>query len=198
MSPSPPEIRAATLEDVAAIESLIARSAHGLSSGDYSREQVDGALSGAFGVDTQLLRDGTYFVACCGGELVGCGGWSYRRTLFGSDARADRDPQPLDPRTDAGKIRAFFVHPAHARRGIGSALLERCESEAHSRGFRRLELMATLPGVRLYRARGYRPGEPIDWPLPGSNLTIRFIPMSKELTSRELPSNELAATQPPP
>jgi GNAT superfamily N-acetyltransferase len=199
MSRPRPQIRAATLEDVAAIESLIARSAHELSGGDYSREQVDGALRGAFGVDTQLLRDGTYFVACCGGELAGCGGWSYRRTLFGSDARADRDPQPLDPRTDAGKIRAFFVDPAHARRGIGSALLERCESEAVSRGFRRLELMATLPGVRLYRARGYRPGEPIDWPLPGGDLTIRFVPMSKELSSpSELPSAELAATRLPP
>jgi GNAT superfamily N-acetyltransferase len=180
MRTEPLEIRAAALEDVAAIESLIARSAHELSAGDYTREQVAGALRGAFGVDTQLLRDGTYFVVECGGELVGCGGWSYRRTLFGSDARADRDPQPLDPRTDAAKIRAFFVHPAHARRGIGSALLERCESEARSRGFRRLELMATLPGVRLYRARGYLPGEPIDWPVPG-NLTIRFVPMSKAI-----------------
>jgi GNAT superfamily N-acetyltransferase len=172
------EIRGATFEDVAAIESLISRSAHELSAGDYSRDQVEGALRGAFGVDTQLLRDGTYFVAHCGGELVGCGGWSYRRTLFGGDARADRDPQALDPRTDAAKIRAFFVHPAHARRGIGSALLERCESEARSRGFCRLELMATLPGVRLYRARGYLAGEPVEWPVPG-NLTIRFVPMSK-------------------
>jgi GNAT superfamily N-acetyltransferase len=180
MSPEPIQLRAATFDDVAAIESLIARSAHGLSAGDYSREQVDGALRGAFGVDTQLLRDGTYFVVHCNGELVGCGGWSYRRTLFGSDARADRDPQALDPGTDAAKIRAFFVHPGYARRGIGSALLERCESEAHARGFRRLELMATLPGVRLYRARGYLPGEPIEWPVPG-NLTIRFVPMSKAL-----------------
>jgi GNAT superfamily N-acetyltransferase len=175
------EIRGATLDDVAAIESLIARSAHGLSAGDYSPEQVDGALRGAFGVDTQLLRDGTYFVVHCGGELAGCGGWSYRRTLFGSDARADRDPQALDPRTDAAKIRAFFVHPAYARRGIGSALLERCESEARARGFRRLELMATLPGVRLYRARGYLPGEPIEWPVPPGNLTIRFVPMTKAI-----------------
>jgi GNAT superfamily N-acetyltransferase len=190
MSTECPEIRAATLEDVAAIELLIARSAHELSSGDYSREQVDGALRGAFGVDTQLLRDGTYFVACCGAELVGCGGWSYRRTLFGGDARADRDPQALDPRTDAAKIRAFFVHPAYARRGIGTALLARCESEARNRGFRRFELMATLPGVRLYRARGYQPGKPLEWPVPG-NLTIRFVPMCKELTARELTATPL-------
>ena len=171
-------IRCATLADVPAIESLIADSAYGLRGLDYTREQIEGALRGAFGVDTQLLTDGSYFVAEVGGQLAACGGWSFRRTLFGGDARADRDPQPLDPRTDAAKIRAFFVHPAYARRGIGAALLERCESEARGRGFERFELMATLPGVRLYRARGYLPGEPIHWPLP-NGLTIEFVPMSK-------------------
>jgi len=172
-------IRCATLADVPAIESLIAVSAHGLGAGDYTRAQIEGALRGAFGVDTQLLEDRSYFVAEIGGQLAGCGGWSFRRTLFGGDARPDRDPQPLDPRTDPAKIRAFFVHPAHARRGIGAALLEHCEAEARARGFSRFELMATLPGVRLYRARGYLPGEPVHWPLP-NGLTIEFVPMSKE------------------
>jgi GNAT superfamily N-acetyltransferase len=180
-SPAPPAdftIRAATLADVPAIESLIAASAHGLGVGDYTREQMEGALQGAFGVDTQLLKDGSYFVAQAAAQLVGCGGWSFRRTLFGGDARADRDPQPLDPRTDAAKIRAFFVHPKWARRGIGAALLERCERAAAQAGFRRFELMATLPGVRLYGARGYVPGEQIRWPLP-NGLSIEFVPMSK-------------------
>ena len=171
-------IRTATLADVPAIEALIAASAHGLGVGDYTREQMEGALKGAFGVDTQLLKDGSYFVAQAAAELVGCGGWSFRRTLFGGDARADRDPQPLDPRTDAAKIRAFFVHPTWARRGIGAALLERCERAAAQAGFRRFELMATLPGVRLYGARGYVPGEQIRWPLP-NGLSIEFVPMSK-------------------
>lgn len=179
MIPEGLSIRCATLADVPAIESLIATSAHGLGARDYTRAQIEGALRGAFGVDTQLLKDGSYFVAQLSGELAGCGGWSFRRTLFGGDARADRDPQRLDPRTDAAKIRAFFVHPAHARRGIGAALLERCEAEARAHGFRRFELMATLPGVRLYAARGYLPGEPIHWPLP-NGLTIEFVPMSKE------------------
>jgi GNAT superfamily N-acetyltransferase len=171
-------IRHATTGDIPAMQSLIARSAHGLSAGDYSAAQVDGALAGAFGVDTQLLRDRTYFVVQAGEELVGCGGWSWRRTLFGSDARADRDPEPLDPAHEAAKIRAFFVHPDWARRGIGTALLERCEREAVARGFRRFELMATLPGVRLYGARGYVGAPPIQWAMPGG-LSIEFVPMSK-------------------
>jgi GNAT superfamily N-acetyltransferase len=172
-------IRHATTDDIPAMQSLIARSAHGLSAGDYSAAQVDGALAGAFGVDTQLLRDRTYFVVQAGEELVGCGGWSWRRTLFGSDARSDRDPEPLDPIRDAAKIRAFFVHPDWARRGIGSALLERCEREAIAHGFRRFELMATLPGVRLYAARGYVGALPIQWPVPGGH-SIEFVPMSKQ------------------
>jgi len=177
-------LRAATHDDVEEIRALIRASAHGLSAGDYSGAQIEGALAGAFGVDTQLLKDGSYFVAesrTPGGApaLIGCGGWSFRRTLFGGDARADRDPQPLDPRVDAAKIRAFFVHPDWARRGVGAALLERCEQCAQAAGFRRFELMATLPGVRLYQARGYVPGEMIHWPLP-NGLTIQFIPMSKQ------------------
>ena len=171
-------IRAATLADVPAIEALIAASAHGLGVGDYTREQMEGALQGAFGVDTQLLKDGSYFVAQAAVQLVGCGGWSFRRTLFGSDARPDRDPQTLDPKTDAAKIRAFFVHPKYARQGIGTALLTRCEAAARARGFSRFELMATLPGVRLYQARGYEPGELIRWPLP-AGPAIEFVPMSK-------------------
>jgi GNAT superfamily N-acetyltransferase len=178
VSAAPFLIRHADAADIPAMQALIARSAHALSAGHYSREQVEGALRSAFGVDTQLLRDRTYFLVEAGEELAGCGGWSFRRTLFGSDARADRDPEPLDPRSDAAKIRAFFIDPAFARRGLGSALLERCEQEARERGFRRFELMATLPGVRLYAARGYAGGTSVHWAMPGG-LTIEFVPMSK-------------------
>jgi GNAT superfamily N-acetyltransferase len=148
-------IRKATLADRPALEALIARSARELSVNDYTPEQVEGALRGAFGVDTQLIDDGTYFVAVDADSIVGCGGWSCRRTLFGGDARAERDAGLLDPRADAAKIRAFFVDPAHARRGIGRAILEHCESAARARGFTCFELMGTLPGVRLYRECGY-------------------------------------------
>jgi GNAT superfamily N-acetyltransferase len=173
------ELRKATPDDQAALQRLIARSIRALGAGDYSQEQIDAALRGAFGVDSGLIRDGTYFVAATGtGEIVACGGWSRRRTLFGSDERADRDESNLDPRTDAAKIRAFFVDPAHARRGIGRALLERSETEAMSEGFSAFELMATLPGMRLYEKCGYKAGESVAYSLPGG-LTIRFVPMTK-------------------
>ena len=171
-------LRRATLADVDALHALIQISARGLSRADYTMAQIEAALRGAFGVDTQLIHDGSYFLIEIGGRLAGCGGWSRRRTLFGSDARLDRDPGELDPAVDAAKIRAFFVHPDFSRRGLGTMLLERCEREAVSHGFRRLEMMATLPGVRLYAARGYLAQERVDWPL-GPDLTIQFVRMSK-------------------
>jgi len=174
------QLRKATLEDPPALQALIARSARGLSQGVYRPEQVEAALQGAFGVDTQLIHDGTYYVVEAQGAMVGCGGWSYRRTLFGSDARAGRDATELDPQADAAKIRAFFVDPAHARRGIGTLLLEHCESQARARGFKRAELMGTLPGLMLYAARGYRPlCNRVDHEV-ATGVTIEFVPMGKE------------------
>jgi GNAT superfamily N-acetyltransferase len=173
-------LRIATHADIPALRELIARSARGLSVGDYRAEQVEGALQGAFGIDTQLLDDATFFVAEDDGELAGCGGWSYRATLFGGDARPDRDASLLDPRTQAAKIRAFFIDPSKARRGIGTLLLERCEQEARARGFTRVELMATLPGRKLYAVRGYVGESSIRYPLGGGE-SIEFVPMQKEL-----------------
>ena len=172
--------RPAVPGDVPALEALVACSARGLSRGDYSEAQVEAALGSALGVDTQLVRDGTYFVAESGGALVACGGWSFRKTLFGGDDRASREPEPLEPARDAARIRAFFVHPDWARRGLGRALLELCEAKARERGFAAAELMATLPGVRLYRTFGYRAGAPVQHALPGGG-TIEFVPMRREL-----------------
>ncbi len=172
-------IRKAKLDDRAGIKELIALSARGLSP-DYSAEQVEGALLGAFGVDTQLIEDGTYFVAEANGQLVGCGGWSKRKTLFGGDPHTARDAGLLDPATEPAKIRAFFIHPAWARQGIARAILERCEAEARASGFHSLELMATLPGVRLYAACGYTGMERVNYKLP-SGLVIEFVPMNKVL-----------------
>ena len=138
-------IRRAALADRAALERLIAESARGLSRGDYSGEQVEAALASVFGVDTELIRDGTYYVAESGGEAVGCGGWSRRRTLFGGDRFAAREPGELDPRTEPAKIRAFFVRPGWARRGVAAAILETCEREAAGCGFRSVELMGRSP-----------------------------------------------------
>ena len=176
-------IRKATAADSAVLSSVIAKSARGLSAGYYESEEVEAALRGAFGVDSQLVDDGTYFVATEGDEIVGCGGWSRRRTLFGGDAFSVRDATQLDPATDAARIRAFFVLPTHARRGIGKAILERCESDAASMGFSRFALMATLPGVEFYTAFGYAAGEPLLYDL-GQGRTIRFVPMHKSEAGR--------------
>ncbi len=174
----PYTLRLATLDDQPQLQSLIARSARALGAPDYTSEQIEGALRGAFGVDTQLIYDGTYFVVETGKELVGCGGWSWRRTLFGGNSGVERDASVLDPTVDAAKIRAFFVDPGHARQGVGRLILQRCETDVAARGFSRLELMGTLPGVRLYAACGYTPLDKIDYEIaPG--LTIPFVPMRK-------------------
>jgi GNAT superfamily N-acetyltransferase len=172
------QIRKATLEDRAMLEVLIARSARELSTRDYTPEQVEGALQGAFGVDTQLIEDGTYFAVESRGAIVGCGGWSRRRTLFGGDKNTQRDSSELNPLRDAAKIRAFFVDPAHARKGVGRMLLEHCEAAAQAAGFSRFELMATLPGEKLYKTHGYVAGAPVQQPV-GAGLAIEFVPMSK-------------------
>jgi GNAT superfamily N-acetyltransferase len=173
-------LRLATHADIFQLSELIARSARGLSVEEYRPAQVEGALRGAFGIDTQLIDDKTYFVAEESGNLAGCGGWSFRSTLFGGDDRAGRDATLLDPSRQAAKIRAFFVEPSKARRGVGSALLDRCESEARARGFAQTELMATLPGLKLYAARGYVGSEVVRYDL-GAGESIEFVPMRKDL-----------------
>ncbi len=173
-------LRKATLEDRPALEQLIADSARGLSP-DYTAAQVEAALGSAFGVDSELIRDGTYFVAEADGRIVGCGGWSKRTTLFGGDAQPGRRSELLDPAGDSARIRAFFVHPDWARRGIGRAILEKCESEARAHGFKSAELLATLPGERLYRALGYHGAARIEHRL-SAGVTIEFVPMKKDLS----------------
>jgi GNAT superfamily N-acetyltransferase len=172
-------LRPALDRDAPAIVALIARSIRTLGAADYSPAQIEAALTSAFGLDSQLIADRTYFVIeTQGGDLAGCGGWSARRTLFGNDQRLERNDERLDPAHDAARIRAFFVAPEHARRGLGRRLLEHCEAEATRAAFTRFELMATLPGQRLYERFGYRAGTPISHTLPGG-LTIRFVPMTK-------------------
>jgi GNAT superfamily N-acetyltransferase len=170
-------VRLATLTDVPAIRALIEESVRTLQAAYYSREQIEGSLLGAQGVDTQLIADQTYYVVETerddGVVIVGCGGWSKRRTLFGSDQRAGREDSLLDPVRDAAKIRAFFVHPEWVRKGIATRILETCENAARVAGFRRFEMGATLAGVPLYEARGYRELERIEAPLAnGSMLPI--------------------------
>ena len=158
-------LRLATEDDVPALHALIEASVRGLQANDYTRAQMEGALGTVLGLDSQLIADRTYFVAEADNELAGCGGWSKRKTLFGADRGPGRAPDLLDPATDAAKVRAIFVHPAFARRGLGSLILATVEDAAWAAGFRKFEMGSTLTGVPLYRLKGYVEVERIAVPL---------------------------------
>jgi GNAT superfamily N-acetyltransferase len=175
-------LRTAVMADATSIEELIDRSVRGLSPA-YSEAQIEGALGTAFGLDRTLIADGTYFVAEAGAVVVGCGGWSRRATRFGGDRQPGRRSELLDPVRDAARIRAFFVRPEWARRGIGRALLVRCEEEALAAGFGSAELVATLAGCELYAALGYAEREPIEHRLT-DDLSIPFVAMRKQFSGR--------------
>lgn len=178
-------IRVATRDDEPALRELIPRSARGLSAGYYSDEQTEAAIRYVFGVDSRLIADGTYLVAECDGVLCGCGGWSKRRTLYGGDQYKREEDPLLDPATDAARIRAFFVAPEHARRGIGRLLMQACARAAYEAGFRQLELMATLPGVPLYAAFGFTSHEKKIERTP-DGVALSFVRMHRRLDSPEL------------
>lgn len=196
-------VRPATTDDIPTLSKLIRASTRTLSKNDYTDEQIETALQRAMGVDSELIHDRTYFVVEAEGEaedggerrlIVACGGWSRRARLLGTDhgpagadlglAGADLDPAGpspyLDPRDGPARIRAFFVHPGWARQGIGRLLLAHCEQEARAHGFSAVELLATLPGQRLYQVCGYVAAEPVQYPLT-ETLTMKLVPMRKEL-----------------
>jgi GNAT superfamily N-acetyltransferase len=178
------QIRPALPADVPVLRELIDSSVRQLQAQDYSREQIDSALRTVFGVDSQLIADGTYLLAETVPDpsrqttIVACGGWSKRKTLYGGDRWKNRQDDLLDPRIDAAKIRAFFVHPAWARRGIGTLVLDACENAARAAGFTRFEMGAMLTGVKLFQERGYAAVERIEVPLEGA-ITLPVIHMAK-------------------
>lgn len=196
-------IRQAVTADIPALRALIDASVRGLQAQDYTQAQIESALATVYGVDTQLIADGTYFVAEIAPQtdavagphsarraseaiaperipvIAGCGGWSKRKTLYGADHCAGREDDLLDPQKDAAKIRAFFIHPDWARRGLGSMILDACETAARHAGFTRLEMGATLTGVPFYRARGYAEVEQIEVPL-GNGASMPIVRMGKQ------------------
>ena len=166
------------------MERLIAASVRALSVDFYTSEQIESALVHVFGVDTQLIADGTYFVAELDGQIVGCGGWSKRTTLFGGDQAKAGEDNLLDPTIDPARIRAFFIHPNFARRGIGKQIIEACEQAAAAAGFRQLEMAATLPGEPMYLRVGYVALERFDLPFP-NGVSLPLVRMGKNLRMKE-------------
>jgi GNAT superfamily N-acetyltransferase len=190
-------VRNAVPEDVPRLRELIEASVRGLQAADYTPAQIEGALQSVYGVDSQLIADGTYFAVVRVDEPatpfplvthhsspitipLACGGWSKRKTLYGGDQYAGREDSLLDPARDAAKIRAFFVHPRWARRGIGTLILEACENAAREAGFTRWEMGATLSGVAFYRARGYAALENLQVPLSNGEM-LPIVRMAKEI-----------------
>lgn len=182
-------LRKAVPADVPVLRVLIDASVRGLQAGDYSPSQIESALASVYGVDSQLIADGTYFAVeakSVGSAIVACGGWSKRKTLYGGDVWKAREDSLLDPQTDAAKIRAFFVHPDWVRRGIGTMLLDACEKAAMAEGFHRFEMGATLSGVPLYSARGYVSLENLGVPLANGEF-LPIVRMEKCLPSATPP-----------
>lgn len=174
-------IRLANIDDVQSLNELISVSARELSRDIYSNQEIEGAVQYVFGVDTELVKDMTYFVIEKDGEIAGCGGWSKRKTLLGGNQFVGREEATyLDPSKEAAKIRAFFIRPKFARQGLGSMLLKHCEHEALLNGFTQVEMMATLPGVKLYNTMAYEAVSDEVITLP-NNVPLKFVRMMKNL-----------------
>lgn len=178
-------LRPATMADVPALQELIHVSVRGLSAGHYSPAQIEAALDEVFGVDTQLIADGTYYVIEDASVLVASGGWSARRTLFGGDQMKLAEDPILDPEVDAARIRAFFVHPEWSRRGLARQLYDTCERAAAAAGFRSFELMATLPGEPLYSALGFTGVERVVLTL-GNGVAVPFVRMTRRIPPTDM------------
>ena len=176
--------RLATRADVPALRTLMDAAIAHLQRGFLDEDQI-AASRAIMGLDTQLIDDGTYFVAELDGHPAGCGGWSRRATLYGGDHSGGRDPGLLDPARDPAKIRAMYTHPGYARRGVGRLILSRCEAAAAAEGFTVLELMGTMSGRPLYEAAGYRVIEHVADPAGG--VPVPLVRMRKELAGSVVP-----------
>jgi N-acetylglutamate synthase-like GNAT family acetyltransferase len=176
------QIRVAHTQDIPALQQLIARSVRQLGAGFYTTRQIELALVHVFGVDTQLIADETYYVIDDQGVYAGCGGWSKRRTLYGGDQHKSGEDNLLDPTKEAARIRAFFIDPAYARRGLGKWLLNECEVAARAAGFTRCEMGATLSGMPLYEACGYRAVKELAVPMPDDEI-LPIVQMEKALSA---------------
>jgi GNAT superfamily N-acetyltransferase len=168
--------------DIPELGQLIEQSVRALSVGYYTAPQIESALRHVFGPDTQLIADQTYYaVEAQTGGLIAAGGWSRRRTLYGGDQMKGATDSLLEPTTQAARLRAFFVHPAWGRRGLGRQLYDRCAADAARAGFRTLELLATLPGEPLYLALGFVPLERSVLALPDGEM-LPVVHMARPLS----------------
>jgi len=172
--------RVATLDDLDALREVMRRSIESLQTDFLTPGQVRVSHT-VMGLDTQLIKDGTYFVVERDGRIAGCGGWSWRSTLYGGDeSMVSREPEALDPATEAARIRAMYTDPDFARQGVGRLVMRLCEEAAMDAGFRRATMMATMAGVPLYEACGYVQVETV-LSAPVDGIRVPLVRMEKEL-----------------
>lgn len=174
-------LRKALMADVEGVERVLQESLKGISSLHYDPAQIASALLYVARLDRELIEDQTYYVAEASGEIVGCGGWSRRAKLYAGSAAKQDEVRFLDPRSEPARVRAMFVLPGWARKGIGKAILDRCEEEARHAGFRRMELMAMLSGEAMYARCGYAAVEPVQGTLT-DGTPFPMTRMTKELS----------------
>jgi len=173
------QLRLACMDDVAQLEQLIPESVRALQATHYSADQIDAAIGQIFAVDRQLIRDGTYFVVQQEAQIIGCGGWSKRRSHYGGDHQRIEPDAELDPIRDPARIRAFFVHPSWARRGVGRRIMNACEEAIRVGGFRKVEIVATLTGEPFYRAFGYVVNQRYEISI-GAGLKLPVVSLTKD------------------
>jgi N-acetylglutamate synthase-like GNAT family acetyltransferase len=170
-------VRQAESRDISALRSLIKESAQTLCADVYTTEQINACIGTVFGVDQNLISDRTYFIAECEGTIVACGGWGKRGTPFGVSSEI---PPLLNPEVDAARIRCFFVKPGFQGRGIAKSIMQHCEEDVKQDGFKRMELTATLTGVRLYEKCGFIAQHEVTHKLK-DDLDIKFVKMTKTI-----------------
>ncbi len=173
-------LRLAQVSDSDGISNLIKLSARELGGKFYTSQTIESALKGAFGLDSQLIEDQSYYVIESNTQIIACGGWSFRKTLFGSNSNKLRNSNKLNPKTDSAKIRAFFIHPDFSRLGLGKVILSTCETQAKTHGFAKCQLMATLSGIDFYHKNAYRGKDYVYHHMDDKNK-IEFLPMSKTI-----------------
>jgi GNAT superfamily N-acetyltransferase len=178
MAGSDYSVRLATRQDLDVLKTLMDSAISELLRPYLDQSQIESSRL-IMGLDVQLIEDGTYFIVESDGDLAGCGGWSRRATLYGGDQTPGRDAAFLDPEVDPARIRAMYTSPSHVRRGVGRRVITECEQAARAAGFRSVELMATMAGLPLYRACGYRPLEQVEDSRGGAPVPL--VRMRKDL-----------------
>ena len=175
-----PVLRLARPDEAEAIDALMKLATRDIFPMVYTAEQTASAIRYVAAVDHQLIEDRTYFVFEADGELIACGGWSKRAKLYTGSGDAEGDDRLLDPTTESAHIRAMYTRPDWTRRGLGRRILEACEAAAMADGFRTMTLGATLPGLPLYSAFGFREMGREDVGMP-DGVTLECVWMDKPI-----------------